>query len=82
MTQLYERLISGVGSEFEVLLKSDLDKIKAVAGERTAEAIQKIRSGDIVVEPGYDGVFGVVKIWSDKADENQVQSNLEQQTLF
>ena len=82
VTQLYERLISGVGSEFEVLLKSDLDKIKAVAGERTAEAIQKIRSGDIVVEPGYDGVFGVVKIWSDKADENQVQSNLEQQTLF
>jgi len=82
VTELYERLIDGVGSEFAVLLKSGLEKIKAVAGERTAEAIQKVRSGEIVVQPGYDGVFGVVKIWGDKSRTDPLQSKSEQTSLF
>jgi uncharacterized protein (TIGR00375 family) len=82
VTQAYERLIKEVGSEFEVLIKADLEKIKAVAGEKTAEAIAKVRSGDIVVQPGYDGVFGVVKIWPIAKEENPLQSSLEQQSLF
>lgn len=82
VAELYERLIESIGSEFEVLLKSDLGKIKAVGGDRVAEAIAKVRSGDIVVRPGYDGVFGVVKIWPVAKEENPLQSSLEQQSLF
>jgi PHP family Zn ribbon phosphoesterase len=26
-----------------------------------------VRRGDIVIEPGYDGVYGVVKIWNQKS---------------
>jgi len=82
VTELYERLIDGVGSEFAVLLKSGLEKIKAVAGERTAEAIQKVRSGEIVVNPGYDGVFGVVRIWSSPDEKKDATVSINQPSLF
>jgi len=34
----------------------------------------------MAVNPGYDGEFGVVKIWGDKKEEKK--KNLEQQSLF
>ena len=60
----YKRLVSHFDSEMNILLKaplSDLEKVASIYA--VAEGIDKVRRGDIVVEPGYDGVFGVVKIW-------------------
>ena len=35
----------------------------SVAGERVAGGVVRVRSGDIAIEPGYDGVFGTMQIW-------------------
>ena len=78
--ELYEAMISGLGTEFDILLKKKIDEVERVAGERVAEAIRKVRIGDMAVNPGYDGEFGVVKIWGDKKEEKK--KNLEQQSLF
>lgn len=78
--ELYEVLIKEFGSEFNVLLKTDTALIAQAAGERTAEGVAKVRKGEIVVKPGYDGVFGVVKIWPVDGDENALQS--KQESLF
>lgn len=80
VNDLYERLVKELDSEFNVLLKAGLDQIQAVGGERLSEAVGKVRKGDIVVNPGYDGVFGVVKIWPIAAAENPLQS--KQESLF
>ena len=64
----YGNLISKLGSEFDLLLKIPTQKITEISGEKVAEAIKKVRAGDIVVEPGYDGVFGKVKIWGEKKE--------------
>jgi hypothetical protein len=37
-----------------------------------------VRHGDLVVEPGYDGVYGTVKIFS----EGEEKSSVKQTTLF
>ena len=37
-------------------------------GPRLAEGIERVRSGDIHIEPGFDGQFGVVKVWPDLAE--------------
>ncbi len=63
----YERLVSILGNEFEILLNVSPDKLMKVGGPRLGEAIEKVRSQDIVISPGYDGEFGKVKIWSDGA---------------
>jgi uncharacterized protein (TIGR00375 family) len=79
--QGYEHLISQLGSEFRVLLETPVEEIKRVSGERVAEAISKVRSGDIVIEPGYDGVFGKVKIWKEP-EANKEEAPIDQGTLF
>lgn len=59
----YNRLVQKFGSEFEVLLNVKTDEIAKISGEKVAEGVLKVRSGDLVIDPGYDGVFGTVKIW-------------------
>lgn len=80
---VYMTLVNGLGSEFAVLMKSDLDEVRRLSSERVAEAILKVRTRDIVVEPGYDGKFGVVKIWSENVDVSKnVESEESQLNLF
>ena len=78
---LYDQLISSLGSEFKVLLETGTADIERVAGPKVAEAISKVRSGDIVIEPGFDGQFGKVKIWKEEKAEKD-QEAIDQGTLF
>ena len=62
----YEGLITQVGTEFFILLHADIDRIRACAvNAQIAEAIFQMRSGNITVIPGYDGVFGIVSVRMD-----------------
>lgn len=65
----YEKLTNNLGSEFEILMQTNPEDIKRVSGVRVAEGIMKVRSGDIIVDPGYDGVFGKVRIWGEQEGE-------------
>ena len=62
----YTDLTDAFGSEFTVLLEARLDDLADAAGERIADGIRRMRSGEIEVEPGYDGVYGAVRIWPDE----------------
>lgn len=63
----YQRLVSELGSELYILTDAAIADIAAVGGERIAEGVQRVRNGDIVIEPGYDGVFGKVSVWNADA---------------
>jgi len=79
----YENLIKNLGSEIDILTKIKLGEIESLAGARLAEGIKKARLGDIIVEPGFDGVFGTVKIWKDEekqSEDGAIKS--EQASLF
>jgi uncharacterized protein (TIGR00375 family) len=58
----YFRLIQELGSEIDVLINATHDDLASVSGEHIARAIDRVRAGDLRVEPGYDGVFGKVSI--------------------
>jgi len=64
----YDQLVTQIGPEFDILLKTDLDKI-ALINPKLAEGLKKMRANDININPGYDGVFGIVKIWGEKKTE-------------
>lgn len=62
----YHRILQELGSELAVLIQANAAELEAVAGERLAQAILRVRLGDIQVEPGYDGIFGQIRIWPEK----------------
>jgi len=72
----YNRLTGRLGSELAILLKTDPLEIAKIAGEKIAQGVKKVRDGEIVVDPGYDGVFGTVKIWGEKEAEEKKQMSL------
>lgn len=59
----YSAIISAVGAEFGVLLDAPLERIAEASSVRIAEAIGRIREGRLSITPGYDGVYGTVKIF-------------------
>ncbi len=75
---LFDKLCLTFGSEINVLLKVPLEDIASQAGERVAEGVGKVRRGDIVIHPGYDGLYGIVKIWNDEPDKKE-QNNISSQ---
>lgn len=77
----YFRLTDEVGSEFFILLEADTRAIAAVAGERVALGVDMVRKGKLTIDPGYDGVFGVVKIWNAEG-KSIAQGDKEQLTLL
>ena len=62
----YQKLLDSFGSELNVLTMVPEEEITCLVGERIAQGITRVREGKICIEPGYDGVYGLVKIW--KAD--------------
>lgn len=63
----YRRLVGELGSELRTLSQAPYDELAQVCGERLARAVLRARSGEVEVEPGYDGVYGSVRVfpWND-----------------
>lgn len=61
----FRQVISQFGNEFSLLREVPVDDIRSQAGPVLAEAIRRLREGEVEPEAGYDGVFGVIKIFKD-----------------
>ena len=60
----YFKLLVGLGAELNILREIPLDDITKIGGERLAEGIGRMRRGEVVAQPGYDGEFGVIRVFA------------------
>ncbi|MCK4453898.1 DNA helicase UvrD [Candidatus Parcubacteria bacterium] len=74
----YKNLIEKFGQEFKILLDISKTDLESATLPEIAEGIIRVRQGKVNVEPGYDGVFGKVRIFS-KAEQKELPN---QKTLF
>lgn len=72
----YDDLTKKMGSEFKILIKADLKEIEKFSSTKIASAIERVRQGNIKVISGYDGIFGVVKIFDDADKSVERQGSL------
>jgi len=76
--QTYRALLEGLGSEFNILHYMSRERIETAGIPLLAEAIERMRDNRVTFSPGYDGLFGTVKIFSD-GERRQLSG---QRTLF
>lgn len=58
----YERLVTELAPELEILIQLLIAEIEKVAGERVAQGVEKVRKGDLKITPGFDNTYGKVEI--------------------
>ncbi len=61
----FEQLIQTLGTEFDILRNVPSEDIKSCAGERIAEGIENVRTGNVKRIPGYDGEYGKIELFEE-----------------
>lgn len=67
--EIYEQMLVAFGNELSVLRKISLTDIEKQFGSLLAKAISRVRQEQLIIEPGFDGQYGVIKIFNNQAKE-------------
>lgn len=73
----YTALLEKLGPELNVLLFAPEEELKRVGRPVLAEAVRRMRAGEVRITAGYDGEYGVIRAF----DESEVR-RLQQVSLF
>jgi len=63
--QEYLNLIKKFGDEMNILIDAKEEDLKQATLPEVSQGIIKVRQGKVILEPGYDGVYGKVKVFGD-----------------
>ena len=74
---MYDTLISCFGSEFDLLRKVGLKEISTKGYDELAFALGKMRAGQVHIQPGYDGVYGKIKVFGSDTDRQKIVGQME-----
>lgn len=61
----YENLIQKLGSELSILTEVPVDEIEKIHSPLLAEGIKRLRKGQVIRQAGYDGEYGVIKLFEE-----------------
>ena len=59
----YADALNKLGSELHILREVSLGDIKSGCGELAAEAMRRLRAGEVIREAGYDGEYGKISLF-------------------
>ena len=74
----YESLLTKLGAETAILRDIPLEELAKAGGELLAEGIRRMRAGQVIADAGYDGEFGVIRLF--RPDERGIPSRPKKTT--
>ena len=69
---IYTDLLSQLGNELHILRQVDVARIEEVGQSLVAEGVRRMRTGEVRIDPGYDGEFGVIELF-DEVERQQLE---------
>ena len=75
----YNDIVSTFGNEFHLLLEAPLKEVKRFLDPVVFQGIKNVREENLHIKPGYDGVYGVVKVFSEPVKQ---EKKIERRGLF
>lgn len=72
----YERITQKLGSELSILREIPIENITKLS-PMLGEGISRLRQGKVIKHAGYDGEYGVIKLFEDDELENKKYVNLK-----
>lgn len=76
--KLYQSMIQKLGPEFSILRELPLEEIGSVSGTRIAEGIGRLRRGEVLWRPGFDGEYGNFRLFT----RSEIEQPDGQMSLF
>ncbi len=64
VTRYYDKAIQALGPELDILTRYSCDKIRLSGVPLLAEAVERMRTGQVHVSPGFDGEYGKVRVFT------------------
>ena len=61
----YEGLLTTLGPEIEILMDIPLKPIEQAGGVLLARAIDRMRRGKVIRQEGYDGEYGLIRLFRE-----------------
>ena len=61
----YEGLVAKLGSELFILERASLDEVQRAGSSLVAEAVSRMRDGRVIRQSGYDGEYGVIRLFTE-----------------
>jgi uncharacterized protein (TIGR00375 family) len=62
VTAEVDRLVATFGPELRILCETDVADLGRAGGSLLAEAVARLRRGEVIKQAGYDGEYGVVRL--------------------
>ena len=65
MARSYDQATAKLGAELAILQEVPVEDIARAGSSLLAEAITRLRAGNVIRDPGYDGEYGVIRLFEE-----------------